>query len=250
MKLGVFNEFLALIKSRIPFLKASIKPSSFTNSFLWISKGHSNSSNKTVLEIENFLKKSFKSNGSDKSTHHQYHIPYAYVFTTFQEKIGILEIGIGSTDTSFGHNMSWFKGAKSGGSLKTWESSGFFNFVAGADIDSKILFTGKLIRTYYCDQLKLDTLKELKRNLIRDCSYPGIGMIVDDGLHDLEANLNSLSIFWDILIPGGWYAIEDLTSTNLFEIFNSIDKNELEEWAIWGNPVTGPNNFLLLLRKK
>src|SRR6185369_4940030 len=80
----------------------------------------------------------------------------------------------------------------------------------GADIDRKVLFTEDRIRTFYADQTDAASLDELARFLPED-----LDLVIDDGLHSPDANLNTLSLGLRKVRPGGWVVIEDISPSAL-----------------------------------
>lgn len=74
-----------------------------------------------------------------------------------------------------------------------------------ADVDQRILFEEERIQTHFVDQTKPDTLNALKSWL------PGpLDLIIDDGLHAPNANLNTLLFALQQVKPGGWIVIEGI----------------------------------------
>ena len=78
--------------------------------------------------------------------------------------------------------------------------------VFGADIDKRVLFTEERIKTYFVDQTDMATLSELK-NQFANISFD---LIIDDGLHNSHANLNTANFALDLLKPDGVFVIEDI----------------------------------------
>ena len=123
--------------------------------------------------------------GSDKSLHwHNYTTIYNALLGELQSQpLRIFELGLGSTDPSFRFNMSPF--GVPGASLRGWKTLFINAQIFGADIDRKCLFEEDRIRTAYCDQLSVDAIRQM-------WSTPGfvegMDVIIDDGLHTIEAN--------------------------------------------------------------
>ena len=78
--------------------------------------------------------------------------------------------------------------------------------VFGADIDRNVLFSEDRIQTAYVDQMQPDTFHELKLQFGTD----HYDLVIDDGLHTIAANLNTLLFAIRTLNPGGWVVIEDI----------------------------------------
>ena len=76
--------------------------------------------------------------------------------------------------------------------------------ICGADVDRRILFSEERIQTFWVDQLSTVSLQELFAN------QANFDLIIDDGLHTIEANLNTLTSAMTAIRPGGWIVIEDI----------------------------------------
>ena len=57
-------------------------------------------------------------------------------------------------------------------------------------------------------------------------SYPMMDFIIDDGLHNPEANRATLENFWNKLKQGGIYVIEDIRPKHLTQVKSYLDSNE------------------------
>jgi hypothetical protein len=152
----------------------------------------------------------FEQNGSDKKSH-GYERIYSKLFENFQKhhEINLLEIGIGTN--SHGLISSMGRNGKPGASLRTFAQFDDRLKVFGADVDKGILFSANRIRCCYIDQTNLETYFQL-------CTEFGVDkfdIIIDDGLHSTEANLNSLIFALDHLTPGGYLIIEDIPDRSI-----------------------------------
>jgi hypothetical protein len=106
----------------------------------------------------------------------------------------LLEIGIG------------FKHSFPGASLRAWGEIFPSARIYGADNNREVLFNEKNIKTFYTDQLNINELENLKKilnNVVFD-------VIIDDGLHTFEANVNTFNVFKNSLSKSGLYFIEDV----------------------------------------
>ena len=158
----------------------------------------------------NLLKDLFIYYGSDKATIHNYHIIYYDILKDkLNKKINILEIGIGTNNINILSNMG--KNGKPGASLRAFRDFLPNANVYGADIDRKILFTEERINTFYIDQTDIDILNLVKSELINI----KFDLIIDDGLHNTEANLNSILFSLDLLSSKGIIIIEDIDENDL-----------------------------------
>jgi hypothetical protein len=152
------------------------------------------------------LRSSFRSSGCSKSD--GLTTLYAAVLTNLTGKpdLAILEFGIGTNNPKLVSTM--------GGDYSPGASlQGFAGFdprvnVVGVDIDVNVLFQADRIRTYQADQLSTDSLQALNKDL----STSEFDLIIDDGLHSPEANLNTLEFALNRVTPRGVVIIEDIPS--------------------------------------
>jgi SAM-dependent methyltransferase len=144
--------------------------------------------------------------GSDKGRLHKYTTVYSELFKErYDEPLRVLEIGLGSNNQDVPSNMGLF--GTPGASVRGWRELFPHALVYGADVDRRILFQENRIKTFYCDQLDRSSVREL-------WSQPdlqgGADIIIEDGLHTLEANVAFLEESLDHLRPGGIYITEDI----------------------------------------
>jgi hypothetical protein len=147
----------------------------------------------------------FCSHGSDKASTHNYHLVYAALLKDKRhEPIHILEIGLGTNNIDIASNMG--RAGRPGASLRAFRDWAPSAHVAGADIDRRILFTEDRIATFFVDQTSPDTIDALARN------FPprSLDLVIDDGLHTPEANLNACAGLIGLVKAGGWMVIEDV----------------------------------------
>jgi len=125
-----------------------------------------------------------------------------------------------------------------------------FTEVVGADIDTQILISEPGIHSMFVDQLDAGSIKIMREELV--ARHPdGYSLIVDDGLHVAEANLNSLDCLLPILKSGGVYVIEDLENTQLHHVLSEVCLRHPDlEWGLWLNRGRGIGSQLLVLRKR
>ena len=147
----------------------------------------------------------FLSYGSDKSTLHDYHKLYAALLHRSRHGIRrIVEIGVGTTDPCILSTMG--VEGKPGASLRAFETLLPQSEVIGADIDEKILFQSGRIRCVFCDQTRANGFDAL-RNVLAGSTAD---LLIDDGLHAVHANLQTLLFGLDVVAPGGHVVIEDI----------------------------------------
>jgi len=160
-----------------------------------------------------------KKYGSDKGLcHHNYTILYFQLFEKIQnEKLKIFEMGLGTNNTDVPSNMG--KDGKPGASLRGWREFFVNSEIYGGDIDDRILFNEDRIETFYCDQ----TNKSILKNLFTSFNFV-FDIIIDDGLHNFDANITMLESTIEYLKKGGYYIIEDIKFSEI-EKFNFYIKD-------------------------
>jgi hypothetical protein len=191
--------------------------------------------------------------GSDKGDErHNYTTLYSKLFTPLKnEKIRLFELGIGSNNVNIPSNMG--EGGSPGASLRGW--SLFFpnTEIYGADIDKDILFNEGRIKTYYCDQMDKASIQQLFAN--DDLKDLNFDVIIEDGLHTFEANLNFLNNSLHKLKQGGIYIAEDLTATTRVKLIELIPKLKKQfslkyiEVILIPNKLNHADNALLIIQK-
>jgi hypothetical protein len=82
--------------------------------------------------------------------------------------------------------------------------------IYGADIDREILFNDEEINTFFVDQLDYETLIDLRAQIGQK-----LDLIIDDGLHSPDANVNVLKFAMTALNKNGWIVIEDINFSAL-----------------------------------
>lgn len=147
------------------------------------------------------------SHGSDKGNYHNYTTLYSQLFNEFRnDTLNIFELGLGTNNIDVPSNMGIF--GIPGASLRGWADYFPNSQIYGADIDDRILFQEGSISTFYCDQRDKKSIEDMFSNdLLKDVPFD---IIIEDGLHEFEANLTFLMNSIKHLKQGGIYIIEDL----------------------------------------
>jgi len=179
----------------------------------------------------------FNKYGSDKARSYLSYI-YFEIFSNYKIN-SLLEIGMGSNNLEIRSNMG--TGGKPGASLRAFRDYLKIQ-IYGADLDKKILFKEDKISTFYVDQLNANTIKDLKNNL------PKLDLIIDDGLHQPDANLNIIIELVDHLNPGGILVIEDIDLV-FNEIFDLIKNVFQKVYNFKSSLVKMKNSYCLLIQK-
>ena len=97
-------------------------------------------------------------------------------------------------------------GGRPGASLRAFSASRPDADVFGADIDRRILFNERRIKTFFVDQTAPATFNELGIQIGRQ-----LDIVIDDGLHSPNANLATMAFALRHLKPDGYFVIEDIS---------------------------------------
>ncbi|MEX1026548.1 MAG: class I SAM-dependent methyltransferase [Candidatus Paceibacterota bacterium] len=149
------------------------------------------------------LKDVFDAYGSDKSTTHNYHFIYAPILHSLRDESLILEIGLGTNNIDVVSHMG--ERGRPGASLRAFKEYAPRANIFGADIDKRVLFSEDRIKTYFVDQTNPDSFTYLEEQISEK-----LDLIIDDGLHAPQANINTLAYALRSCRPGGWIVIEDI----------------------------------------
>jgi len=96
-------------------------------------------------------------------------------------------------------------GVLGGGSHRAWAALFPQASIFGLDIDPAYVIEDGRIQTYVADQLRVDQLLAVAQKMASSFE-----LVVDDGWHQPEAGLKSLSVFLPRLAPGGYFVVEDI----------------------------------------
>lgn len=192
--------------------------------------------------------------GSDKGNFvHNYTIYYDNLFKSLKNEIlNVFELGLGTNNLDVKSNMGL--SGKPGASLRGWKEYFPNSNIFGADIDKRILFQEDRIKTFYCNQENVEDIKELWSNeSLKDLLFD---IIIEDGLHEFNANLTFLTHSLEKLKIGGYYICEDLLPQTIDKFekeLNNLNKkfpNFSFELVKLENPNNRYNDNNLLVIKK
>ena len=170
-------------------------------------------------------------NRSDKghvditTSHHNYTTFYYHIFKEWRQKsLNIFEMGIGSINPSIPSNVVGFKyGGRPGASLFGWAEFFPNAKIYGADIDIDCIFSNTpRISTFFCDQTNKETIWKMWKNNI-ELDNKQFDIIIDDGLHEVLANVCFFENSIHKLAPGGYFIIEDIDNNNITAFQNIIE---------------------------
>ncbi len=189
----LFREKIRKLKYKLKFYNANKK-----TKFNYIS------SSLVSSDLTNLMNKY----GSDKgglNNHHNYANYYSFLFEQKRKDIkNFLEIGLGTNDVSLASNMGE-KGVPLA-SLRAWKEYFPNAEIIGADIDKKILKNEDRIKTFYVDQTNPASIKEMFDKI----GIEKYDIILEDGLHEFNANICFFENSIKYLSNNGTYIIEDI----------------------------------------
>ena len=181
------------IKYKVKFL--SIKKNL---NISYLSNGNTNQELKKLMDL-------YGSDKGGRNNHHNYAQYYSEIFSNKKDKIqNFLEIGLGSNNPEVPSNMGL--DGKPLASLRAWRDYFKNANIYGADIDKNILKNEERIKTFYVDQTDPTTIKEM----FRDIGISKFDIILEDGLHEYNANICFFENAIDFLASDGVYIIEDV----------------------------------------
>jgi hypothetical protein len=192
--------------------------------------------------------------GSDKGQgRHNYTVFYDKTFKSLKNKsLNVFELGLGTNNLDIKSNM----GANGipGASLRGWKEYFPSSLIYGADIDERILFEEDRIKTFYCDQTNKSIIEDMWNNeILKNVLFD---IIIEDGLHEFNANLIFLKNSLHKLKNNGYFIIEDLLPKTIELFENEIDilKEQFSDYTFEIIKLEHNNNFidnnLLVIKNK
>ena len=166
--------------------------------YSYLSNGKTNQKLKDLMDF-------YGSDKGGKNNHHNYTHFYSQIFYNKKEKIkNFLEIGLGTNNVEVPSNMG--KQGKPLASLRAWRDYFINANIYGADIDKGILKNEERIKTFFVDQTKPETIKKM----FKDIGNAKFDVILEDGLHEFNANICFFENSINFLAKDGIYIIEDV----------------------------------------
>ena len=155
---------------------------------------------------------------------HNYADYYSNLFDHNRENVKkVFECGIGSNKIDSPSSMG--KDYTPGASLKVWRDYFPNAEIYGADIDSDILFQSERIQTFYVNQLENRSIEKMWEEI----NSNNFDLIIDDGLHTLEAGITLFENSFKYIKQGGIYIIEDVDPSYLTDLSKHLEsKNNFE----------------------
>jgi len=168
------------------------------------------------------LKRLMDSYGSDKggrNNHHNFAQYYSKIFNSKKDQIkNFLEIGLGTNNLDVASNMGI--DGKPLGSLKAWRDYFKNANIYGADIDKNILKNEERIKTFYVDQTNPSSIDKMFKNI----GVSKFDIILEDGLHEYNANICFFENSIKYLASNGIYIIEDIYHKDQIKFINYFEK--------------------------
>ena len=166
--------------------------------YSYLSNGKTNQKLKDLMDF-------YGSDKGGKNNHHNYTHFYSQIFYNKKEKIkNFLEIGLGTNNVEVPSNMG--KQGKPLASLRAWRDYFINANIYGADIDKGILKNEERIKTFFVDQTKPETIIKM----FKDIGVAKFDVILEDGLHEFNANICFFENSINFLAKDGIYIIEDV----------------------------------------
>ena len=166
--------------------------------YSYLSNGKTNQKLKDLMDF-------YGSDKGGKNNHHNYTHFYSQIFYNKKEKIkNFLEIGLGTNNENLPSNMG--KDGKPLASLRDLRDFFINANIYGADIDKEILKNEERIKTFFVDQTKPETIIKM----FKDIGNAKFDVILEDGLHEFNANICFFENAINFLKTDGVYIIEDV----------------------------------------
>ncbi len=180
--------------------------------YSYLSNGQTNQELKRLMDLY----------GSDKggiNKHHNFAQYYSKIFNSKKDQIkNFLEIGLGTNNLDISSNMG--VDGKPLASLKAWRDYFKNANIYGADIDKDILKNEERIKTFYVDQTNPSSIDKMFKNI----GVSKFDIILEDGLHEYNANICFFENSIKYLAPNGVYIIEDIYYKDQIKFINYFKK--------------------------
>ena len=197
--------------------------------------------NSKLTELMNF----YGSDKGGKNNHHNYSEYYSEIFFHKRKDVrNFLEIGLGTNNINLASNMG--KDGVPLASLRAWRDYFINANVYGADIDKDILKNEERIKTFYVDQTNPFTISELFQKM----EVKKFDVILEDGLHEYNANICFFENSIEYLSDNGIYIIEDVYYKDKSKFLNYFKKKKYYFSVVdIFHPKNIANNCVIIVRK-
>ena len=226
------RENIRKLKYKIKFLNKKNVKNTYISNFVSSSK---------LSELMN----NYGSDNGGKNNHHNYADYYSEIFFYKRKEIkNFLEIGLGTNNINVPSNMG--KDGTPLASLRAWRDFFVNANIYGADIDKNILKNEDRIKTFYVDQTNPSTISELFNNI----GVNNFDIILEDGLHEFNANICFFENSIKYLSSEGTYIIEDVYYKDQEKFINYFKKKNYNFAVIDIYHSTNiANNCLIVINK-
>ena len=207
--------------------------------FSYLSNGNTDQELKKLMDL-------YGSDKGGKNNQHNFAQYYSDIFHKKKEKVkNFLEIGLGSNNIDVPSNMG--AEGKPLASLRAWRDYFTNCNIYGGDIDKDILKNEERIKTFYVDQTNPATIKEMFKNM----EVSKFDIILEDGLHEYNANICFFENSIKHLADDGVYIIEDVYYKDQKKFINYF-KNASYNFSIVDifHEKNISNNCLVIIKKK
>ena len=203
----LFREFLRKLKYQIKFIGTKKELD-----FSFISTAKTNQDLKKLMDF-------YGSDKGGKNNHHNFAQYYSFLFNNQKNHIqNFLEIGLGTNNLDVPSNMG--TDGVPLASLRAWRDYFKNANIFGGDIDKKILKDEERIKTFYVDQTDPNSIKQMFEKINVD----KFDVILEDGLHEYNANICFFENAIQYLSENGTYIIEDVYYKDQIKFIKYFDK--------------------------
>lgn len=182
--------------------------------------------------------------GSDKDRNEYTPLYYTLFDNIKTNPLNVLEIGIGTMIPNVASSMVGYAlpNYLPGGSLRAWRDYFVNSNIYGFDVQPDTQFSEERITTYLCNSTSKPDTQALMENLKIQ-----FDIIIDDGCHAANSQINTLNNFYPYLKSGGIYIIEDIFPGSLVSSSPDIVKK-----CVNGDPLffVGLKNNQCVIYKK
>jgi len=178
------------------------------------------------------LRKLFDKWSCDKGYKHSYEKCYEQFFKPLKNKnINILEVGV-----ELGHSLQVFKDY-----FPNAQIYGIDIFVREMPDEIDIL-TNENVHWAVCDSTNPNCSSIINKTFGQDIKFD---IIIDDGLHQPEANAQTLKNLWSLLKPDGSYFIEDVWPWDMMK----FEEKTNNQWLASQNDIYNDSKYNMFLQE-
>ena len=162
------------------------------------------SNSNTDQELKNLMD-FYGSDKGGKNNQHNFAQYYSEIFNNKKKEIkNFFELGLGTNNPKLLSNMG--SNGKPLASLRAWRDYFSEANIYGGDIDKDILKNEDRIKTFHVDQTNPSSIKSMFDRI----GVKKFDVILEDGLHEYNANICFFENSINFLSDSGFYIIEDV----------------------------------------